>query len=117
MSVSDYYEDFDVLKKVYNTTAFGEEGSWVTEKTIQAAVGTLSKQELLIAEANENRSIFIVTVDKTNPIEYGTIIKRVNSGRTLRVTSNWRDAQPPSLSSFDWVQVNAEDYPIGEGEE
>ena len=100
------------MEKVSVSGPFGETITWQEGETVKAAMGTLSKQELLIAEANENRSIFVITTDKTNPLEYGTIVKRAKSGRGLKITSNWRDAEPPSLSSFDWVQVNAEEFII-----
>lgn len=112
MSVKDYFEDIIIMEKIQISGPFGSETEWKEGETIQGAIGTLSKQELLIAEANQNKSIYVVTTDKTNAIEYDTIIKRTKSGRTLRVTSDWRDAEPPKISSFDWVQVSAESYDI-----
>jgi len=112
MSVQDYYEDLIIMEKIQVSGPFGEEITWEEGETIKGAIGTLSKQELLIAEANENKSIYVITTDKTKPLEYDTIIKRAKSGRTLRIISNWRDAEPPIISSFDWVQVNAEKFII-----
>jgi len=112
LSVQDYYEDIIIMKKTQTSGPFGEEIKWEPDQTTRGAVGTLSKQELLIAEANENKSIYVITTDKTKPLEYGTIIKRAKSGRAMRITSNWRDAEPPVISSFDWVQVNAEKFII-----
>jgi len=112
LSVKDYYEDFIIMKKIQASGPFGEEITYAEGNIVKGAIGTLSKQELLIAEANENKSIYVITMDKTNPLEYDIIIKRVKSGQTLRITSNWRDAEPPKISSFDWVQVNAEKFEI-----
>lgn len=112
MSVQDYYEELAIIEKVSTPGAFGETTTYIEKETIQGAVGTLSKREMLIAEANGNKSVYIVTVDKTNALEYDTIIKRAKNGQILRITSDWRDEVPPNISSFDWIQVNAEKFII-----
>lgn len=114
MSVQDYFEELVRIEKVVISTPFGEEITYKEGETISGAIGTLSKKEMLIAEANENKSIYVITTSKDVLIEYGAIIKRSKNGRALRITSDWRDAEPPKISSFNWVQVNAEEFDIPE---
>lgn len=110
MSAQDYYEPLTIYQEIETPGPMGRKKSYIKEKTINGAVGTLSKQEKLIAEANGIKATYVITTDLTDQLPYDTIIKREKFGQFLRIKSEPADATPPSISSFDWCQVYAEKF-------
>lgn len=110
MTVQNYYEDITIYNKININNAYGTDTHYIKEKTIRGAIGTLNSNELLIAEANGIKPKYIITIDKTDSLPYGTIIKREKNTQFYRITSNQNDMIPPDISTFDWKQVYAELY-------
>lgn len=108
MSVQDYYEPLKIVEEIISPNAFGSDTQYVETVTIQGAIGTLSRQEIMIAESKGNNAKYIVTINNNETLKYGTIIKRENNSQYLRIVSDERDYVPPPISTFDWKQVYAE---------
>lgn len=113
MSVQDYYEPLKIVEEIISPNAFGSNTQYVETGTIQGAIGTLSRlagQEAMIAESKGEKGRYIVTINNTDSLKYGTIIKREKNSQYLRITSDERDWIPPDVSTFDWKQVYAETF-------
>lgn len=108
MAVQDYYEPLKLVEQINNSDAFGSNTQYIETESLEGAIGTLSRQEIMIAEAKGNNAKYIVTIDNNKSLKYGTIIKRENNGQYLRIVSDERDYIPPPISTFDWKQVYAE---------
>lgn len=108
MAVQDYYEDLTIVEQIISTDAFGSNTQYIPSDKIRGAIGTLSREQILVAEANGNDAKYIVTVNNNIELKYGTIIKREKNGQYLRIVSDINDYLPPEISTFDWWQCYAE---------
>lgn len=115
MTVQNYYEDITIYNKININNAYGTDTRYIKDRTIRGAIGTLNTNQLFIAESKGINSKYIITIDKTDSLEYGTIIKREKNEQFYRITSNQNDMVPPDISTFDWKQVYAELYEMPKG--
>lgn len=92
------------------------EGGWITGWTdgpeFMAAIVMDTTMEARVADHEGMHSVFTVTVDPSTPLAYNDAFRRVSDGQTFRVTSKGRDRQTPSVASFQFMQVNAEEWEL-----
>ena len=60
-------------------------------------------------------SLYTLTAPVSVPLEYHDIVKRLGDGKILRVTSDGDDVVTPSMASFTFHQVTAEEYELTGG--
>lgn len=110
MAAQDYYEPLQIIERIKKNTAFGYDMEYiVTDKYINGAVGTTSKKETLIAESRGIKAKYVITIDQTDSLPLDTLVKRQN-GQYLVITSDERDDNPPTISTFDWWQRYADAF-------
>lgn len=77
-----------------------------------AAITFDSSVEARIAEKSGVTSVYTVTLDKSVPIEYHDVFKRLSDGKIFRVTSDGGDKKTPPSASFQVQQITAEEWSI-----
>ena len=77
-----------------------------------AAIVFDSSMEARAAEKSGVTSVYTVTLDKSVPIEYHDVFKRLSDGKIFRVTSDGGDKKTPPSASFQVQQVTAEEWSI-----
>ena len=84
---------------------------YVDGAEFDAAIYLSNSLETEKAEKQGVTGIYQVTVSKTVRLEYHTVFKRVNDGKTFRVTSK-DDSHTPASSALDMRVVRAEEYEL-----
>lgn len=90
------------------------EGGFTTEWTegaeFMAAIVRNSTMEVRIAEQEGFTNAYTVTTSKNAQLDFHDVFRRVSDGQVFRVTSNADDMQTPSVASFSFWQVSAEEW-------
>lgn len=86
--------------------------NYVENARFMAAITFDSSVEARIAEKSGVTSLYTVTLDKSVPIEYHDVFKRLSDGKIFRVTSDGGDKKTPPSASFQVQQVTAEEWSI-----
>lgn len=111
------WEEFQEICTMKNktTVADGQGGfitTWENGAEFMAAVVKSNSIEARIAEKQGVTEVYTVTTNTTAQLEYHDVFMRNSDGKLFRVTSNFRDTQPPKSSSFKFYQVTAEAWEI-----
>lgn len=113
MLIDSFKTDCVMLDK---TTASDGEGGfttvWKDGAKFKAAIVRNSTAEVRIAEQEGFTNVYTVTTAPNANLKYGDIFKRVSDGQIFRVTSNGDDLQTPSVSTFKFQQVAAEEWKL-----
>ena len=105
----------DCVFLVKSRTPDGEGGFYVEWKQgaeFKAAIVFISSMEAKIAEKQGVSSLYKVTTAKGVNIGYHEVFKRLSDGKIFRATSDWDDMVTPISASFQYEQVDAEEYKI-----
>ena len=86
--------------------------NYVENAHFMAAITFDSSVEARIAEKSGVTSVYTVTLDKSVPIEYHDVFKRLSDGKIFRVTSDGGNKKTPPSASFQVQQVTAEEWSI-----
>ena len=86
--------------------------NYVENARFMAAIVFDSSMEARAAEKSGVTSVYTVTLDKSVPIEYHDVFKRLSDGKIFRVTSDGGDKKTPPSASFQVQQVTAEEWSI-----
>lgn len=81
---------------------------WTQGATFRAAVVKNDTLDARVAEKQGVTEVYTVTVDKGVSLDYHDVFKRLRDGAIFRVTSNVRDSETPSRSTFQIGVVSAE---------
>lgn len=83
---------------------------WTDGAEFMAAIVRNTTAEVRIAEQEGFTNAYTVTTSKNARLDFHDVFKRVSDGQVFRVTSNADDMQTPSVASFSFWQVSAEEW-------
>lgn len=83
---------------------------WAEGAEFMAAIVRSSTMEVRIAEQEGFTNTYTVTTSKNARLDFHNVFRRVSDGQVFRVTSNADDMQTPSVASFSFWQVSAEEW-------
>ena len=89
--------------------------AWSEGATFTAAVTFDSTLSARVAEHDGVTSLYTVTVREGEPLKFHDVFKRASDGKVFRVTSDGEDMQTPSVASFTFSQVTAEEWSLTNG--
>lgn len=111
--MNDYAEDCVLMEK---TRVPDGEGGWVPVWTegaeFRAAITHDTTLQARVAESEGMHSTYTVTTDKSMPLDFHDVFRRVRDGKTFRVTSDGTDEQTPARATFQVSQVSAEEWSL-----
>lgn len=104
-------EDVVMLEK--RRVPDGEGGfttDWADGARFKAAISFDSSIEARTAEKQGVTSRYTITAQLNAKLEYHDVIKRLRDGKIFRITSDGDDVQTPASASFQFLQVEAEEW-------
>lgn len=114
MTLIDAFKEECVL--VEKTRTPDGEGGWTTAWNeglrFLAAIVTDTTLNARVAEAEGMMAKYTVTVDRSLPLDFHDVFKRLSDGKVFRVTSDSSDKHTPDVATFQFHQVNAEEWQI-----
>lgn len=111
MLIDAFKESCVMMDKV--SVPDGEGGfttKWQEGAEFQAAIVKDSSLEARVAEKDGLTNVYTVTTSPNAALDYHDVFKRVRDGQCFRVTSNGDDKRTPSVASFQFEQVSAEEW-------
>lgn len=88
----------------------GFTSQWTDGAQFDAAIVRNSTLEARIAEKDGLTNVYTVTTSPNAHLEFHDVFKRLSDGQVFRVTSNGDDMRTPSVASFEFEQVSAEEW-------
>ncbi len=85
---------------------------WYEGTEFQAAITFNNSLEARTAEKQGVSSLYTVTTEKNAQLEYHDVFKRLSDNKIFRVTSDGDDVVTPARASFQFAQVNAEEWSL-----
>ena len=114
MSLVDSFKTPCVLMEKQRTPD-GEGGfitGWVEGIKFDAAIVKDTTLAARVAEKDGIKNVYTVTTSKNADLDFHDVFKRLKDGQIFRVTSNGDDKATPSSASFQFEQVNAEEWTL-----
>lgn len=105
--------DITILDKT--TVADGEGGTtqvYVDGAKLKVAIVFDTSLQSRVAEKQGVSSLYTVTAPRNANLEYHTVFRRESDGKVFRVTSDGDDKLTPSMATFQFSQVTAEEWVI-----
>ena len=109
--LSQAMEDVVMLEK--KRIPDGEGGfitDWAEGAQFEAAITFNTSMEARTAEKQGVTSRYTITAPLNAKLEYHDVLKRLRDGKIFRVTSDGDDVQTPASASFQFLQVEAEEW-------
>lgn len=97
------------------TVADGQGGyiqTWEDGAEFQAAIIKDSSIQARAAEKQGVTEVYTITTDKSVPLDFHDVFRRLSDGAVFRVTSNMTDKKTPAVASFQFGQVTAERWEL-----
>lgn len=86
--------------------------TWIDGAKFEAAIVLDSSLEARVAEQEGVTGVYTVTVDPGTPLDFHDVFRRLSDGKIFRVTSDSDDSKTPSVATFQFIQVNAEEWSL-----
>ena len=106
-------EDVVMLEKT--RVPDGEGGfttGWVDGVQFKAAITFNSSMEARTAEKQGVTSRYTITAPLNAKLEYNDVIRRLRDGKVFRIKSDGDDVQTPKSATFQFLQVEAEEWEL-----
>ena len=106
-------EDVVMLEK--KRVPDGEGGfttSWADGVQFKAAITFDSSMEARTAEKQGVTSRYTITAPLNAKLEYHDVIRRLRDGKVFRIKSDGDDVQTPKSATFQFLQVEAEEWEL-----
>lgn len=113
MLFEEFKVECELLEK--RRTPDGEGGwivDWVPGPTFRAAIVTDTTLQARLAEKEGMASKYTVTTDRSLPLDFHDVFRRVSDGKVFRVTSDSSDKETPGRATFQFHQVTAEEWQL-----
>ena len=114
MSLIDAFKDACILME--KTRIPDGEGGWTVAWTdgleFDAAVVMDTTLNARVAEKEGMTAVYTVTTDRSLPLDFHDVFRRLRDGKVFRVTSDSSDTETPDGASFQFHQVNAEEWQL-----
>lgn len=88
----------------------GYSSAWAAGAEFQAAIVMDTTLQARTAEKEGMTAVYTVTADKSVSLGFHDVFRRNSDGKTFRVTSDSTDKETPSVASFQFSQVSAEEW-------
>lgn len=88
----------------------GFETAWADGPTFEAAIVKDTSTAARVAEKEGVTNLYTVTTPTNASLEFHDVFRRNRDGQIFRVTSNGDDKRTPSVASFSFEQVSAEEW-------
>lgn len=114
MSLIDSFKERCVLVEKTRTPD-GEGGwstTWVDGIEFDAAIVMDTTLQARVAEKEGMTSVYTVTTDKSLPLDFHDVFRRLRDGKVFRVTRDSSDKETPDVASFQFHQVSAEEWQL-----
>lgn len=111
--MNDFVEDCVLLEKT--RVPDGEGGwtvSWVDGMAFKAAITYDTTITARVAESEGMAATYTVTTEKSMPLDFHDVFRRVRDGQVFRVTSQGDDKRTPATATFQVSQVAAEEWSL-----
>ena len=114
MSLIDAFKDACILmeKKRVPDGEGGWTVVWTDSLEFEAAVVMDTTLNARVAEKEGMTAVYTVTTDKGFPLDFHDVFRRVRDGKVFRVTSDSSDKETPDVATFQFHQVNAEEWQL-----
>lgn len=86
--------------------------AWQEGAEFDAAIVKDTSLEARIAEKDGLANTYTVTASANASLEFHDVFKRKSDGQVFRVTSNGDDKRTPTVASFEFEQVSAEEWSL-----
>ena len=83
---------------------------WVDGAPFKAAITFNSCMEATTDEKQGVTSRYTITAPLNAKLEYHDVVRRLRDGKVFRITSDGDDVQTPASASFQFLQVEAEEW-------
>lgn len=111
--IDEFKERCQLMEKT--RTPDGEGGwnvGWVPGAEFDAAIVMDTTMQARRAESEGMTSVYTVTTDRSMPLDFHDVFRRLSDGKTFRVTSDSTDKQTPGVATFQFAQVTAEGWSL-----
>ena len=85
---------------------------WADGVQFKAAITFNSSMEARTAEKQGVTSLYTITAPMNAKLEYHDVIRRLRDGKVFRIKSDGDDVQTPKSATFQFLQVEAEEWEL-----
>ena len=100
-------------KRALTSVSDGQGGittTWSDGETFEAAIVKNTTAAERIAEKQGVKASYTITTPSTVSLKFHDIFKRNSDSKLFIVTSDATDSKPPAVATFEFNQVNAEEW-------
>lgn len=114
MNLLDTMKDACVMmdKATVSDGMGGFRPTWTEGASFDAVIRKDSTPEEIVAQQQGAAETFTVIVDRSVPLEYHDVFKRLRDGAIFRLTSNTKDAAAPGRSTIPIAKATAERWEL-----